>query len=97
MSDDGVTTKDWSAVQSGDTITVTGTVVAPTGGWSAGLSRAEPQGINPAELLLDLDLEKPDGVVTQALTPIGVEYVERGSFDSVSVKGFTGSIPVSAA
>lgn len=53
---------------------VTGTVHAPTPGYRASLRPASPQGINPAELILDLVIEPLPGVWPQVVTPLSVRY-----------------------
>jgi hypothetical protein len=55
---------------------VNGTITVPTGGWSASLTRAQPQGTNPNILLLDLRLSKPTGTETQVISDITGRYEE---------------------
>lgn len=55
---------------------VKGTITVPTGGWSASLTPAVPQGINPAIIILDLKLSRPSGDVTQAFKDIEARYTE---------------------
>lgn len=75
---------EWSAVQDfmpprPPRVRVRGVCTMPTPGYRLYLTRAEPQGTNPAILLLDLHVEPPDGPVIQVLTPIPVdEYTEVG-------------------
>jgi hypothetical protein len=56
---------------------VTGRCTMPTPGYTLTLTRAEPQGINPEILVLDLHVEPPSGMVTQVLTPAVAEYYEE--------------------
>jgi hypothetical protein len=48
----------------------------PTPGYTLTLSRAEPQGINPSHLLLNLTATAPTDMVAQVLTPTDVVYEE---------------------
>lgn len=69
----------WSArytAQPSGQLRVTGTCILPTPGYSLSLTRAEPQGINPSHLLLNLTATEPSGIVTQVLTPTEVTYEE---------------------
>ncbi|HEX7239829.1 MAG TPA: hypothetical protein VF263_06160 [Longimicrobiaceae bacterium] len=56
---------------------VTGTCVMPTPGYTLTLTRAQPQGINPDILELELSVTPPDGVAATVLTPAEVEYYEE--------------------
>src|SRR5690606_1396719 len=47
------------------TLRVTGVCIMPTPGYTLTLERAEPQGVNPAILLLHLTIEPPTGIVAQ--------------------------------
>lgn len=74
-----VITCEWSAsytAQPTGQLRVTGTCTLPTPGYSLSLTRAEPQGINPSHLLLNLTATEPSGIVTQVLTPTEVTYEE---------------------
>lgn len=55
---------------------VTGTVIAPHPGYTARLVRAVPQGIHPADLLLDLVVDELPGFWPQVVTQIDVRYDE---------------------
>ena len=55
---------------------VIGQIEVPTGGFKAKLVRAVPQGINPAILLLDVEVTKPTGIVTQAISRIDLRFEE---------------------
>jgi hypothetical protein len=68
---------------------VTGVVYAPTPGYEVDLSPASPQGINPKDLILDLQLRPRPGIWPQVITPISVRYdVENyaGNYESVLVR-----------
>jgi hypothetical protein len=58
------------------TLTVQGTIEVPTAEWKATLARKEPQGFNPADLLLEARLEKPYGALTGAAQNVAVRYEE---------------------
>ena len=53
---------------------VTGVVQLPTPGYDAQLVLARPQGINPAELILDLKVTPRPGIWPQVVTPVSVRY-----------------------
>ena len=72
------------------TLHVAGKVTCPTGGHTARLVPAMPQGINPSIYLLDLVVTPPapDQIVTQAIADVDVHYVEQTntSYDSVEIQ-----------
>jgi hypothetical protein len=82
---------------------VTGVVYAPTPGYEASLTPASPQGINPRDLILDLNLRPLPGIWPQVVTPISVRYDiadYSGNYDSVLVRepdGDAVQIPVETA
>lgn len=53
---------------------VTGTVLLPTPGHDVSLEYAAPQGINPAELILDLRVTPRPGIWPQVVTSVSVRY-----------------------
>jgi hypothetical protein len=53
---------------------VKGVCQEPTPGYTLTLVPAEPQGINPEILLLQLTETPPSGMATQVITPTPVEY-----------------------
>ncbi|GAB7046097.1 hypothetical protein [Catenuloplanes indicus] len=69
------------------TLTVTGRLQMPTPGFKVTLSRANPQGINPRDLLLDLTITPPSGPVAQVVTEVEVVYEERTDtgYDTVTI------------
>ncbi|HEU4753763.1 MAG TPA: hypothetical protein VFU47_11705, partial [Armatimonadota bacterium] len=56
---------------------VTGNCIMPTPGYTLTLTRAEPQGIDPDILVLDLRVEPPTEEVSQVQTPAEVRYLEE--------------------
>ncbi|HYG33995.1 MAG TPA: hypothetical protein VEC99_04380 [Clostridia bacterium] len=58
---------------------VKGVIMMPTPGYRLNLTRATPQGINPAILLLNLDITPPTGIQPQVLTPTPVAYEEQSN------------------
>lgn len=88
------TTKEWSAwcdtmPPGPPRLHVRGKVEFTTGGYKAELVRAEPQGINPAILLLDLMITAPtDDVVTQPIDVQEVCYDEEadGCYQQVQIR-----------
>ncbi len=75
---------------------VTGTCTFGTPGYTVRLCRHEPQGINPRDLLLDLEVTPPDGVVPQVVTKVEVRYEEEtdAEFDTVTILPAGTSVPV---
>jgi hypothetical protein len=74
--------RDWTArflrvAGGGGVVLVTGTCTLPTSGHTVELRRHEPQGINPADLLLDLVVTEPSGPAAEVLTDVPVRYQER--------------------
>jgi hypothetical protein len=57
-----------------ETLHVKGEVTVPTTGYKAKLVEAEPQGINPAILLLRLELTKAPGRAGDVVTTLDVRY-----------------------
>jgi hypothetical protein len=65
---------------------VAGIVTMPTPGYDVSLVYASPQGINPRDLILDLQIRRRPGVWPQVVTPIPVRYdVETGASNYTSV------------
>jgi hypothetical protein len=74
--------RDWTArflrvAGGGGVVLVTGTCTLPTSGHTVELRRHEPQGINPADLLLDLVVTEPSGPAAEVLTDVPGRYQER--------------------
>jgi hypothetical protein len=69
------------------TLHVRGRCECPTAGYELGLSRHEPQGTVPTDLLLALVEREPSGSAAQVITPVDVEYREEteGRFETVSI------------
>ncbi len=68
---------------------VTGTATFPTPGYEAHLEVASPQGINPADLILDLRVSARPGIWPQVVTDVTVRYDVpdyRGSYETVLVR-----------
>jgi hypothetical protein len=64
---------------------VTGEIECPTPGYRLELRPHEPQGINPADLMLDLLATAPSGEVPQVVTWESVSYHEKTDFRYTSV------------
>jgi hypothetical protein len=78
------------------TLRVVGTCHAPRTGYEFELRRKEgAQGINPNDLLLELDVHRPE-VGNEVLTDYAVEYVEETDteYDTVTIIGVATSIRV---
>jgi hypothetical protein len=58
---------------------VTGVVVLPTPGFEVRLEPASPQGINPADLILDLKVTPLPGIWPQRVTSMSVRYDQSPS------------------
>lgn len=68
---------------------VTGVVVMPSPGYDVRLVPASPQGLDPAELVLELWIGERPGFWPQVVTPVTVRYdVEsyQGSYETVLVR-----------
>lgn len=77
--------RGWNAVQhfgraGTGPLTVTATCRVPTSGHSVELRRHVPQGINPADLLLDRVLIEPSGPTLPVITEVEVRYREPTDF-----------------
>jgi hypothetical protein len=62
---------------SGIQVSVLGLLMAPTGGYKFRLEKAVPLGINKHILLLNLHVQRPNGSVTQVITPTVLSFHER--------------------
>jgi hypothetical protein len=78
------------------TVRVTGRLQLPTPGHRVTLTRTSPQGFNPRDLLLDLTIVPPGGMVIQVVTEVEVTYREQAGagFDTVTILPGGPSIPV---
>ncbi len=68
---------------------VTGTVTLPSPGYEARLEVASPQGINPADLILDLRITQRPGTWPQVVTSVQVRHdvpSYQGKYESVLVR-----------
>ena len=80
------TCTNWSAVHDKEPpgpakLVVTGSCTFPTAGYEVELVRAEPQGINPKDLLLNKIVHAPQGPVAQTVTEVEVRYEEQTDVD----------------
>jgi hypothetical protein len=69
---------------------VTGDVTEPTAGWTVRLERANPQGINPRILLLNLVEQKPFGPAADVVATHHVRYDENPAmvdYAQVTIEG----------
>jgi hypothetical protein len=74
-----------------------GEVEEPTTGWTVRLERAEPQGINPLILILDLRAIRPTGIVAQHVTKYPVRYEEappKAEYRQVTVRDGGDSVTI---
>ncbi|HMK69501.1 MAG TPA: hypothetical protein VK442_00870 [Xanthobacteraceae bacterium] len=85
MAGNAPNTRNWKAVEMPDFIgrnyklTVTGEVEIIGTGTTAKLVAHQPQGFNPAILLLDLDIHSPGGIQGQIARFVKVSYQEPTS------------------
>lgn len=93
--------RGWSATHNrmppdGPVLRVTGECTMPTPGYRCSLKKAEPQGTNPRDLLLELVIDKPTGFQNPAIAPCPIEYELNTSegFDTVSIVDVEVGIPV---
>jgi len=68
---------DWSAKIHSEKLTVRGECTFPTPGFKVSLKVKEPQGINPAILLLEKTVVAPTGIEPQHVTTIPVCFEEH--------------------
>ena len=88
-----VKTRDWTAWNNRippkpDSFHVTGEVLVPNPGVTATLTPKEPQGINPKDLLLDLNLIQEPGIWPQVQTWVTARYdkvTQNADYDSATV------------
>jgi hypothetical protein len=91
---------DWTAVHGQQTqpsvLQVHGSCTFDTAGYSVELRRHEPQGINPADLLLDRIVHPPAGPVAQVVTEVDATYSEETEFgyQTVTILPDGPSIPI---
>jgi hypothetical protein len=85
--------RDWAAVHDREPpgpgrLRVTGRCTVPTPAHTVELRRAEPQGSNPADILLDRIVQRSPGITTQVETEVAVEYTEETDqrIDTVTVR-----------
>ena len=69
------------------TLRVIGTCLFGRTGYTVALRRAEPQGVNPGDLILDLDVDEPD-VGAHVLTEVEARYEEVTDveYDTVTIR-----------
>ena len=61
-------------------LNVTGECTFPTPGFKVALKKKQPQGINPAILILEKSVVTPTGIEPQILTVVPVEYHETTDY-----------------
>jgi hypothetical protein len=67
---------------------ISGTVRMPHPGFAVSLVPRQPQGFNPAILMMDLEIRELDGMWAQVLTDMTVNYQEdpyRGAYSQVHI------------
>jgi hypothetical protein len=81
--------KDWRALQpqGAGKLMVRGWCTYPNSGWSLELRRREPQGTNPADLLLERVESRAEGLHARVIKAIEAEYVEETEteYDTVTI------------
>lgn len=79
--------KEWKAAYMEGTLMVRGWCTFPSSGWSMELRHAEPQGINPKDLLLERVVALQAGIQADVLRVIEVEYDEKTDveYDTVTI------------
>jgi hypothetical protein len=80
--------RDWTAIHDppgSSVLRVSGVCRFPAPGYSVELRRHEPQGVNPADLLLDRIVRSPAGPVAEAVTDVEVSYAEETELDYQTV------------
>jgi len=74
-----------------------GDVRVPTDGWQARLTKRSPQGINPKILILDVNVQQPEGDSTLEITTIPLRYEEsppQDEYGQVMIANGAGEIVV---
>ena len=81
------------------TLHVTGECAFPTGGYTVELRRKEPQGINPADLLLDKIVREPAVPAPDVAATVKVRYTEETDtrYDTVTILPDGATVPVTVA
>ncbi len=86
-------TSNWKAVENrqppGVRLKVTGTVTTTRSNQEPRLTKAVPQGINPAILLLDLSIETSADVGSDVMGKRDVEYneeIQAGQYTSIDIR-----------
>jgi hypothetical protein len=72
-----------------NTLHVRGTVTVPTTGWTVTIDEADPQGVNPNILILDVKKVKPTGPAGDIVEHIPVHFDKLYSADytDVTIRG----------
>jgi hypothetical protein len=71
--------EDWSATLHSGKLKVHGQCTFPTPGYKVSLKKKEPQGINPAILLLEKTVVPPTGIEPQHVVTMAVSFEEHTS------------------
>ena len=69
--------RDWKARQGPGVLVVDGWCTFPTSGYEAELRRAEPQGANPADLLLERVVTRRQGYQPPVIRGVEMHYEEQ--------------------
>lgn len=77
--------KDWKALQGPGVVVVDGWCTFPTAGWQMELRKAEPQGINPEDLILERVVTVPEGYQPAVIRAIEVHWEEATDFEYKTV------------
>ena len=69
-------------------LTVEGYCTCPTGGFTASLAKAVPQGTNPMILILELSTTPPSGIANQMVTDYKATFHENPSpsYEKVEIR-----------
>jgi hypothetical protein len=93
MSGPAPETTNWTAVEDrqppGVRLKVTGTVTTTRGNQEPQLTKAIPQGINPAILLLDLSIETSGDIGPDVMGKRDVEFneeIKAGQYTSIDIR-----------
>lgn len=81
MADKKINCKDWTAIHdfmpvNPGRLTVHGTCIFPTPGYTVTLTKKRPQGINPTILILEKRVKTPEGVEPDVITSVPAQYEE---------------------
>ncbi len=77
--------RDWKALRGPGVLVVDGWCTFPTAGFNVELRKVEPQGANPADLLLERVVTVPEGYQPPVVRAIEVHWEDETDFEYETV------------